>query len=356
MTGDCHVRFWERLRVRFPWSTRPLVKTHKKKALYGYLKFKAYQPVNVYCPELDCIMGTEFRDGNVPAKMNLMQMLQVCVRGLPKSIKQIYYRGDSASFQKDFMKSMASGTLVEGCGVIYFTVSALMNPHIKKLYSEIKETDWQTYNKKEKQEYVEVEYYEDWMTTLEPIRLFFIRTKQKGQLEKIKDQKYANPNYTQLCLDLVDQGGECVDDSFDSENCEYTIRAILSNIPASKYQSVELIKWARNRCGKSEELHSIQKHDLASGKMPSGKFGANYAWWICTCITFNLHSILKAIALPEELKRSRFKEIRSKILSCAGTISKASRYFKIRIANVLKLNRITDIINNLMQRFVAPEI
>jgi len=40
----------------------------------------------------------------------------------------------------------------------------------------------------------------------------------------------------------------------------------------------------------------------------------------------------------------------------AGTTSKASRYFKIRIANILKLHRITDIINNLMQRFVAPEI
>jgi len=33
------------------------------------------------------------------------------------------------------------------------------------------------------------------------------------------------------------------------------------------------------RCGKSEEAHATMKADLAGGRLPSGKFGANAAWW-----------------------------------------------------------------------------
>jgi len=333
-----------------------VVKTYKHKALYGYMGFKAYQPVNVYSKELDAIIHTEFRDGNVPAKMNLMEMLATSINTLPQSIETIYYRGDSASCQHDFMKAMASGTLAKDRGVVYFAVSALMNKHIKNLYAEIKETDWQIYNKKTKQEYVEVLYYEDWMSKLKPIRLIFIRTKQKSELTKLKEHHKADPNYGQLCLDLVNSDGQDIDDSFEVENSEYSIRAILSNIPDSKYENIELIKWARDRCGKSEELHAIQKEDLAAGRMPSGKFGANYAWWVCACICFNLHSMFKAIALPKELKYSRFKAIRAKIIYCAATVSTASRWFKIRIQNALKLKLITEIIKNLRLKYVVPDM
>jgi hypothetical protein len=34
----------------------------------------------------------------------------------------------------------------------------------------------------------------------------------------------------------------------------------------------------RERCGKSEEAHSVLKEDLAGGQMPSNLFGANAAW------------------------------------------------------------------------------
>jgi len=333
-----------------------LVRTHKIKALYGYAGFKSYQPVNVYSNELDAIIHTEFRDGNVPAKMSLMEMLQDSINTLPSSIETIYYRGDSASCQHEFMKKMASGTLVEGRGVVYFAVSALINKHIKKLYANINEADWKLYNQKNKQEYAEVLYYESWMSPLKPMRLIFIRTKQKSERAKLKEQQKADPNYRQLSLDLVDDDGQDIDDTFETDNSEYSIRGILSNVPESKYKSATLIKWARERCGKSEELHAIQKDDLAGGKMPSGKFGANYAWWVCTCISFNLNAMIKTVAIPAELMNSRFKAIRSKIIYCAGTISVASRGFKVRIANALKLRLITEIIENLWSKYVVPDV
>lgn len=40
----------------------------------------------------------------------------------------------------------------------------------------------------------------------------------------------------------------------------------------------ELIHWHRQRCGQSEEVHAVQKEDLAGGYMPSHLFGANAAW------------------------------------------------------------------------------
>ena len=40
----------------------------------------------------------------------------------------------------------------------------------------------------------------------------------------------------------------------------------------------QIIWWLRERCGKSEEVHSVLKSDLAGGQLPSGLFGANGAW------------------------------------------------------------------------------
>ena len=36
----------------------------------------------------------------------------------------------------------------------------------------------------------------------------------------------------------------------------------------------ELIRWQRERCGKSEEAHAVMKDDLAGRRLPIGLFGA----------------------------------------------------------------------------------
>jgi hypothetical protein len=56
----------------------------------------------------------------------------------------------------------------------------------------------------------------------------------------------------------------------------------------------ELIHWQRARCGKSEEAHAIMKSDLAGGQLPSGKFGANAAWWAMMVLAFNLNCFAPA--------------------------------------------------------------
>ena len=39
------------------------------------------------------------------------------------------------------------------------------------------------------------------------------------------------------------------------------------------------INWLHERCGESEEVHRAMKDDFAGGKLPSGGFGQNAAWW-----------------------------------------------------------------------------
>ena len=43
----------------------------------------------------------------------------------------------------------------------------------------------------------------------------------------------------------------------------------------------------RQRCGKGEEVHGVVKDDLAGGRLPSGRFGANAAWWAIVVLAFN---------------------------------------------------------------------
>ena len=57
----------------------------------------------------------------------------------------------------------------------------------------------------------------------------------------------------------------------------YKLFGLVTNMD---WDGEELIHWHRERCGKSEEAHSVMKEDLAGGVLPSGDFGENAAWWI----------------------------------------------------------------------------
>jgi len=58
-----------------------------------------------------------------------------------------------------------------------------------------------------------------------------------------------------------------------------------------------VIWWLRERCGKSDEVHSVMKSDLAGGQLPSGLFGANAAWWALMILAHNLNTAMTAILI-----------------------------------------------------------
>ena len=60
------------------------------------------------------------------------------------------------------------------------------------------------------------------------------------------------------------------------------------------------------------------KEDLAGGRLPSGLFGANAAWWAIAVLAFNLNSALKRLALGAEWLSRRLKAVRFGLIGPAG--------------------------------------
>ena len=86
-----------------------------------------------------------------------------------------------------------------------------------------------------------------------------------------------------------------------------------------------VIWWLRERCGKSEEVHSAMKSDLAGGQMPSGLFGANAAWWALTILAFNLNAAMKRLALGEDWAAKRMKALRFHLIGLPGRVVSHAR-------------------------------
>jgi hypothetical protein len=92
-----------------------------------------------------------------------------------------------------------------------------------------------------------------------------------------------------------------------------------------------VIWWLRERCGKSEEVHSAMKSDLAGGQMPSGLFGANAAWWALTILAFNLNAAMKRLVLGERWARKRMKALRFHLIGLPGRVVSHARKLIIRL-------------------------
>ena len=87
----------------------------------------------------------------------------------------------------------------------------------------------------------------------------------------------------------------------------------------------ELIRWHRERCGKSEEAHAVMKEDLAGGQLPSKLFGANAAWWGAMILAFNLNTLMKRLVLGKDWVTKRMKAIRYWIINLPGRVVRHAR-------------------------------
>ena len=94
-----------------------------------------------------------------------------------------------------------------------------------------------------------------------------------------------------------------------------------------------LINWLHERCGKSEEAHSIMKEDLTGGRLPSSDFGENAAWWWIMVLSLNLNSAMKQLVLTESWATKRMKALRFSLISLPGRIIKRAGQLMIRITH-----------------------
>ena len=116
--------------------------------------------------------------------------------------------------------------------------------------------------------------------------------------------------------------------SIEKDRVRYKLFGIVTNMD---WDGQDLIEWHYKRCGRSEQAHSVMKEDLAGGRMPSGDFGENAAWWWIMVLAFNLNAALKCLVLGEKWVWKRMKAIRFYLINIPARVMNRSRQLSLRL-------------------------
>jgi len=301
-----------------------LVEVHKEQAFHCYKGYKAYQPTNVYWAEHDVVLHSEFRDGNVPAALGNLPVLKEALEYLPAGVEKVLFRADTAAYEWDLLLYMARGSHSR-FGKIEFSVSVDITREFRAAVAKVAKEDWKPLMRSGKKgleptghEYAEVCFVPE----------------QLGRSEQNPELRYVA---IRRLLGDGDQsrlsGSEQLALPFPTEQMDgtwYKLHGIVTNrlsLPAD-----ELIHWHHARCGKSEEAHAVMKEDLAGGRLPSGGFGQNAAWWAIMILAFNLNSAMKRLVLGGEHRNIRLKTLRFQFICLAGRVIEHARELIVRLS------------------------
>ncbi len=302
-----------------------LVETFKEEALYCYKKYKAYQPLNTYWAEQGVVLHTEFRDGNVPAGYEELRVFKDALNNLPEGVTKVLFRADTAAYQLDLLKYCAEGKS-ERFGVIEFAVGADVTAEFKKHVAQVPEAEWKPLVREADgmqlttgQEWAQVEYEPNW-----------IAHKKNGP--RVRFLAIREP-LLQLELPGVVPQQELPFPTMEFEQQGRQVRHKLFGVITNRTMSGdEIIWWHRKRCGYSEQVHLVMKEDLAGGKLPSGKFGVNAAWWQIMVLALNLAEVMKRLVLEGTWVKKRMKALRFHLINIAGRVIERGRQIRIRLS------------------------
>ena len=299
-----------------------LVETHKQEALYSYKKYKAYQPLTTYWAEAELIVHSEFRDGNVPAGHQQLRVLTEALRQLPAGVEKVMLRSDTAGYQQELLRYCAEGR-DERFGVIEFAVGVDVTVEFRRAVSEVAEHEWRTLYRKigehrvdTGQQWAEVNFVPNWIGHSKNSPEYrFIATRER-LIEQPLPGMEAQMELPFPAMELSNRGW-------------YKVFGVVTN---RSIAADELIRWSRQRCGKGEEVHSVLKGDLAGGRLPSGLFGANAAWWAISVLAFNLNSAMKRLVFGGQWVGKRLKAVRFALIALPGRVMCHARRLIIRLA------------------------
>lgn len=298
-----------------------LIESDKREALFCYKGFKGYQPLNVWWAERELVLHTEFRDGNVPAGHDQLRVFKEALDLLPEGVACVRLRSDTAGYRHDLLRYCEMGEN-ERFGRIEFAVGCPATPSFKRAVSEVDESDWRPVYKKidgkwEKtgREYAEVCFV--------PNEIAFSKTAPRYRYLATREA------VRRPLLPGLEEARPLPFPSLTMAETQYKIHGLATNM---EMEGSELINWLYERCGKSEEAHAVMKEDLAGGRLPSGDFGENAAWWWIMILAFNLNSIMKRHVLGREWAPKRMKAIRFHVIGLAGRVIRHARRLIIRLA------------------------
>jgi len=228
-----------------------IIESWKREARLTYQGISGYQPMLALWAEMDLAVADEFRDGNVPAQMAPLPVTKRAFQALPSTVKEFYFRGDSACWEGELLKWLRDEQRSAGPqGPITFGISVRMTPNLKKHMQQLGKTQWKPYHQTADMDCECADLLNYWPEETDrpagagPSRYIAIRMrKRQGEL-------FADGN-------------------------EEKYFAVASN--QWEWDAVRLLEWQREKAGTIEALHDVLKNELAAGLMPCGRLGANAA-------------------------------------------------------------------------------
>jgi len=298
-----------------------LVESRKETARYCYKMFPGYQPFNVWWSEQEIILHTEFRDGNVPAGYEQLRILKEALELLPEGVEKVRVRSDTAGYQHELLKYCEMKEN-ERFGRIEFAIGCDVTPAFKKAVLEVSEEDWHTIYKEKDGRLVD--------TGRQWAEVCFVpnaigHSKKGAQYRYLATREVIRQRRLPGLEDTISLPFPVI----EMEKDRYKVHGFVTNMD---WNGEVLIDWLYQRCGKSEEAHAVMKDDLAGGKLPSGDFGENAAWWWIMILAFNLNAIMKQQVLGKEWARKRMKAIRYHVIGLAGRVVKRSRSLFVQLS------------------------
>jgi hypothetical protein len=294
-----------------PWKATidldaTVIESHKQQAYWTYLDQKGYQPVVAYWAEQDLILADEFRDGNVPAGMDLLPLVKEAISALPPTIRLVRVRSDSAADVHELLNWCRKE--VAGRPRIEFAISADVTEELRAAIQALPEEAWKPLRKVTdkglilgRKEWTEVEFVPS----------------QPSRKKGTKPDRY-------LAIRIRPAQGELFGDGNP-----YHYFAVVSNMWS--WDGERLLRWQRERCGTVEKAHDVLKNDLAGGVMPAKRFFANAAWWRLNALTYNVLSVMKRKSLPSSWWSVRLKALRYHLLCIAGRVIEHGRRLFLKI-------------------------
>jgi Transposase DDE domain group 1 len=295
-----------------------LIATHKRDALHCYKGFKAYQPLNCWWAEGGVMLYSEFRDGNVPAGHEQLRVLKDALRYLPAGVKTVALRSDSAGYQQDLLLYCGEGQDPR-FGVIEFAVAADVTEAFRAAVLATADSEWKPLIRmfdgkpqQTDQEWASICYVPNWA----------------GHSKKRKDYRFLAIREPLRRLKLGDEASLPFPTQEFGTKGTYKLFGVVTN---KKEAGDHVIRWLRERCGKSEEVHSVLKTDQAGGQLPSALFGANAAWWALAILAHNLNAAMKTLVLGKAWVAKRMKALRFHLIALPGRVVSHARKLIIRI-------------------------
>jgi hypothetical protein len=297
-----------------------IIESHKAAAYPHYEEGKGYQPMVAVWAEADLVLADEFRDGNVPARQDPLTCAKLAFGALPETVKQRYFRGDSACHNDELLDWLKHPDRAqEPGGRIGFAVSAFMSEGLGQGLRKVAEAQWKTFGQ------------EDDGTLRQWAEVDFVPT-DKYERKDSQPLRYVG-------LRLLKPQGVLFKDGTDRH-----FHAVVTN---EKMEGGRLLDWHREKAGTVEHTHDEVKNELGGGHVPSQRFGVNAAWFKVALLTYNMVSAIKGLCLEGEERTARMKRFRLLLIHVAGRMNRNNCVMGLRLCNqtaaLQRMQRVWDV-------------